>query len=235
MTFGPVNQKSRTPAATTKSSTVMGTTTRYAQNAEASREDSIVKNVVVGLIPEAEKVNLSFVLKSKESESIEFNSLHTPDLTVEFVYNYFIDDESNVETEEDQSQDPLLNTRHHAVPRYAELKWDVSHVTEVLAGTEEVAHENTNLKRSTLYNRKAVFGRDSTNFQESLQKQRVKTTPLSGDGAPTEVVDIHSPERGFSAIANDREFASTVTVTVGTQDQKATVLTIPFDSAKESR
>jgi len=88
------------------------------------------KEEVKRALTEAQKVDLTISLKSKTSESIEFNGLKTPGLDATLRYNFFTEDEEDILTQEDPDRDPLLTNKPISVPRYVELNWGNIEVTE---------------------------------------------------------------------------------------------------------
>ena len=179
-------------------------------------------------LTEAQKIDLSITLRSKKSESIEFNTVKKPRFEVDFLYNFFTRDEEEVEVQEDQKLDPLLKHRPVDTPRYANLMWTIAHVTEPLAGTEEVVKKNKELRRDTFAQPAGQFSLGTHTLPFSTQSSAKNVNPFIQDGIQRDVADINQPERVFSAVANDGSFANSVSVTLNVSTQNKVISELPY-------
>jgi hypothetical protein len=179
---------------------------------------------------EARRFDLLTTYRSKKSEPIHFNSLKSPNLQAKLIYNFYTEDEEDIRAQEDQSVDPLLNSRPSDVPRYVELSWNAVDVTEPLAGTVEFAKVNQSLRKETFSNRRGQTSAVASNFAFSSAKQKKKFNPIVQDGVNKKIVDIHEPELAFSSIANSNAFANVVGVTVDVQSNAPASSNIPFSN-----
>ena len=191
------------------------------------------KEEVKKALTESAKIDLSLTMKSRHSEAIEFNSIKTPDLEVEFFYNFFSEDEENIETQEDQSRDPLLRNKPHNVPRYVDLQWNIANVTEPLAGTEKSVKANQKIRKETFYKPKGTFGHSTLNLPKSISKSTKKTRPFLKDGLPRKVTDIHEPDRAFSMISNAKSFGNSISTVLNISNSKSIVSELPYLQVKK--
>jgi hypothetical protein len=185
-------------------------------------------------LTEAQKVDLSITIKSKDSESIQMNTLKEPVLKSRVVYNYFIPTEGDVIEQEDQAKDPLLKNRPVDVPRYVELRWNMAQVTNPLAGTEKEVKKNADIRREYFGPRRGVAGLNSFNFKDSIASQRKRFSPINEDGVLKNIVDIHNPETAFRNTANSGLFANSVSMFLNTQQSRGTLSSIPFLSIRKN-
>jgi len=185
------------------------------------------KDDIKKALTEAQKIDLSITLRSKKSEKVEFNNVKRPVLQADFVYNYFTKDEGDIETQEDQTRDPLLKRRPVDVPRYVSLQWGVTEVTAPLRGTEEVSKKNSKMKQDVFSKPGGSFSTTSTKIPFSAVQQAKNKQPYIRDGVTKSIVDAHKPDVVFSSLSNGQVFPNSVSVTVNTNKQKRIVDRIP--------
>lgn len=178
-------------------------------------------------LTEAQKVDLSICLKSKESETIQFNTIKTPEIKGDFVYNFFTPDESSIESEEDQSKDPLLKTDISRVPRYVHLKWDAAKISEPLTSEEQGNVKPTQLKRDAILKNRGIASNKNSNFKNSYQKSLKKTNLFDYDGVKSEIVDIHKLDVAFNSTANKKVFSNSVSAVFNISSQRNVVDSLP--------
>lgn len=197
-----------------------------ASNAVSNTVSDVVSSVesnyktpedISSILSEASKVDLNIALKSKDSESIEFNTLQIPDFNSEFIYNFYVSEESDLSTQEDQNLDPLLNNSIYDIPRYLIINWKPIQKNEILKSEQQLPSEQLQLKEQAFSDAKGVFSDNSTNFKESYEKNSDKINPLYIEGRPVKMADINDATRAFSSIANSVAFPNTVSVSVKPQ------------------
>jgi hypothetical protein len=159
---------------------------------------------------EAQKVDLSISLKSKRSESIEVNTLKTPNLEAKLVYNFFTEDEEDVEVQEDQSRDPLLTQKPYNVPRYVDLRWSPTVVTEQITAVQKQAKKNEAIRKESFFLPKGVQSKKSENFSQSTSRAKKRERPLVRDGVRQRITDIHNLNKAFDSVNNRRRFANSI-------------------------
>lgn len=172
-------------------------------------------------LKESAKVDLFVTLKSQESEVLEYNNLQTVDLTTKFVYNFFIPEETNIASQEDQTKDPLLKTDIFNVPRYVKLSWEERHVKQPLT-----ARENDFLK--VFPKAAGVVGYGSYDFKDSFQKSAKKTNLVNSDGQSFELTDIHNLDVAFNSTNNGKVFTNTINVTFDTSQNQTQITNLPI-------
>jgi hypothetical protein len=173
------------------------------------------------ILKESAKVDLFVTLKSKESEIVDYNNLKDVDVSSKFVYNFFTPDETDISSQEDQSQDPLLKNDIFNVPRYVKLTWDVKKITEALINTE-----NDFLK--VFPAPKGVIGGSSDNFKNSYATSLQKINPVSSEGRLVELIDVHNLDTAFSSINNASVFTNTLNLTISTALNKLSINSLPI-------
>jgi hypothetical protein len=176
---------------------------------------------------ESQKVDMLIAIKSTQSEHIDLNTLKVPEISVNFVYNFFEETEEDTEEQEDQAKDPLLLRKPIDVPRYAEISWNVIETTEPLTGTEKEMQKNRELRKNTFSTKKGVVSYNSSNFRDSADKMKKNTNNISKDGVSSTLVDVNEVEKGFSGISNPTIFSNTIAATVNTQTQKNVLSSLP--------
>lgn len=198
-------------------------------SAYKSRED------IKKALNEAKKVDMMICLKSADSEDIEFNNLKEINPDVEFTYNFFIPEEEDIVSQEDQSQDPLLKNDAFNVPRYVELNWAPVGVTDELT-SEESGRKSAavqKLKRDTFVKNRGVTGFNSTNFKNSFEKSKKKTNLMERNGLKMEVADIHNLDVALNSTSNKAVFANTVNAVFNVDENKGVVNSLPIMVKKE--
>ena len=186
------------------------------------------KDEVSKAMAESQKVDMMICLKSKESEVLEFNNLKEPAFEVQMVYNFFIPEEEDVLSQEDQSQDPFLKGDIFDVPRYVELKWTPVDVTEEFASIESLSVDALEMKRDVFGKQRGVVSATSANFKNSFEKSKKKFNPIDRDGVKREVVDIHQLDVALNSTANKSVFANSVRAVVNIKDTPNTISQIPI-------
>lgn len=184
-------------------------------------------------LEESRKVDLTITLKSKRTESLELNTLKVPELNTNFVYNFFTNDEEDIEEQEDQENDPLLEDKPIDVPRYLDLRWNIVDVTEVLAGSEaKIRRQKGDIfKRS-----RGVSGHNSDSFSNSVEKKKKKIAPIQREGINRKIVDVHNPEEAFKKIANKTLFANSLPAVLSTVFNEDDLFSIPIrEKEKDSK
>ena len=109
------------------------------------------KDEIKAILTEAQKADLSVCLKSKDSEKIEFNTMKIPELQLNFKYQFFVNDESNIAAQEDPLRDPLLGKGIKEVPKFVELRWDIVEVSEELTDTSTMTLKKKRLKNHAAF------------------------------------------------------------------------------------
>ncbi len=175
---------------------------------------------------EAQKVDLSICLKSKESESIQFNSVKTPELEGDFIYNFFEEDETSIQTQEDQSRDPLLKTDLSRVPRYVHLRWNSAKVSQPLTADEQGS--KSELRRETFARQRGVTSNKNANFKNSYEKSLKRTNLVDRNGVKVEVVDIHKLDLAFDSTVNKKVFSNSLSAVYNISGQRNVVDTLPI-------
>ena len=171
---------------------------------------TLPKNEVLKTLTEAQKIDLFISLHSKQSNSIEFNTLKVPQHSIKFIYQHWKGNESNIVTQEDPELDPLLVSRLKDVPRYVEISWDIVEVEEQI--TENVVprdRETENLKQKIFRAPRGVE-KQSNRYMKNLSL-------IKEDSHKGKIVDIHEPELGMKSVANKNEFVNTVKTTIDTK------------------
>lgn len=179
---------------------------------------------------ESQKIDLTITLKSKPSEDLEFNNLKVPDLEVEFFYNFFVEDEEDIEEQEDRSKDPLLKRRPVDTPRYVSLQWSTAKTTEPLQVNAKNRLLSKEERRGFYSNPRGVASSKSKNFRNSSEKSKKKIRPIVKDGLTQESVDIHDLEVGFNSVSNDKVFANSVKTTFNISEQNDNIEFVPIKS-----
>jgi hypothetical protein len=159
---------------------------------------------------EATKIDNLTTLKSLQSEKLDLNFLQQPELqSVKLVYNFFDPTENDTPSQEDLAQDPLLSSKIYDVPRYVEITWNKLASVEPLSDDERLP-ELVSAKRDLFYNKRGVFSDKKISFKGSPTKKLKDFNLLKKDGLTTEIVDIHSPEKGFESTENYRMFRNSI-------------------------
>ncbi len=192
------------------------------------------KDEIKRALEEANKVNLSITLKSKQSETVSFNTLKVPDLEGQFTYNFYTPDEAQITLQEDPTKDPLLSVDIFHVPRYVNLTWNASKIVEPLSDQEQHIAKNKNLKRDSFEKNRGVSSNKSSNFKNSYQKSLKKTNTLDRDGVKSELVDIHKLDVAFNATANKKVFPNVICATLNVEEQNNILDSLPIKDLKKS-
>lgn len=189
--------------APTEVSTVSDTVTILGSKVNTQQE-------VRSALLEAVKIDNLTTLKSLQSEKLDLNFLQQPELQdAKFVYNFFEPSEASVLVQEDLDQDPLLKNRIYDVPKYVELTWNKLSTVEPLDDTERLP-ELVLAKRDLFYTKRGVFSDKKINFKSDPARKLKDFNLSKKDGIATEIVDIHSPEKGFEATENTKMFRNSI-------------------------
>lgn len=213
-------------------------TSALVNNAARVTPNVIKRAVVVGsriknqpevkkALEEAQKIDLTIALKSKESESLDFNTMKIPELVPTLNYNFFEEGEENIEEQEDPTFDPLLENRPVDTPRYIQLDWDTVNVSDPVTGTELEVKKNRDFRMKNFFNPKGVAKDITSRVPKSHERARAKIAPISRGGFNRRLVDIHSPEEGFRSIANKRLFNNSLSTTVR-EDKDSNIFSLPI-------
>jgi hypothetical protein len=191
------------------------------------------KEEIKKILTEAQKVDMMISMKSKFSEDLEFNNLKEPELSAEFVYNFFSPDEADVISQEDQSQDPYLKNDIFHVPRYVELRWPAAGVTEELSAEETAGDKNAlQIKKEAFGKKRGVTGFNSAAFKNSFEKSKKKLNLLEKEGVKKEIVDMHKLDVAFDATANKKMFGNTISAVFNIGEQPNVIANLPINFKK---
>lgn len=192
------------------------------------------KEEIKKVLTEAKKVDMMITLKSKDSEELEFNNLKEIDPEIEFTYQFFVSDEEDISSQEDQAQDPLLKGDIFDVPRYVELTWQPVGVTERLTAEEmNDKPEIRELKRNTFAKKKGVAGFNSTNFKNSFEKHKKRMNPTKREGIEREVTDIHKLDVALESTSNKNRFSNSVNAVFNVDEQDEIINSLPVFFGKK--
>jgi hypothetical protein len=173
------------------------------------------------ILKEAAKVDLFVTLKSQESEVLEYNNLQTVNMSSKFVYNFYIPEETNIASQEDQTKDPLLTKDIFNVPRYVKLSWEATHLKEPLSDTE-----SDFLKVFPKVS--GIVGYGSYDFKDSFQKSAKKTNLINSNGQSFELTDIHNLDVAFNSTNNGKVFTNTINATFDTSTNQTQISNLPI-------
>jgi hypothetical protein len=182
---------------------------------------------------EAQKVDLKVSLRSRKSEVVEFNMVQVPEIEARVVYNFFTGSEEIVSEQEDQSKDPLLKNAPRDVPRYVELTWESAETKNQLLHAGDVSRRNSRLRLDTLARPRGYTGHDSSNFPHSVRKQDKNYNPYFAEGANRSVNEIHTPEKAFDSVVNNKVFPNTLSAVVNVGEQPSVVSDLPYKKISE--
>lgn len=182
------------------------------------------------VLQEAGKIDLMITLKSKDSEDINFNTLKEPELQASFTYNFFIPEEKDIISEEDPSKDPLLKNDIFNVPRYVELRWTPTKVTEQLTLQEKVGNQQEiqKMKREVFAKYRGSTSSEAAVFKDSFERSKKRTNLIAKEGRKMEVTDIHKLDTAFESISNSQVFTNSVNVVMNVQGQVSNVSDVPI-------
>ena len=179
---------------------------------------TLSKEQVFKVLTEAQKIDMTVTLKSKESDPLEFNSLQIPQQEAIFVYQHWSKNESDITAEEDPSKDPLLTQRLREVPRYIELRW------ESLSVIDQTTENHISQDSSAEKIKEAAFRnpRGIGNLANSITPKPIgnssKNLNMTNDGTVKgKIVDIHEIEKGFDSVSNRHEFVNSVSTVIKVQ------------------
>jgi hypothetical protein len=180
-------------------------------------------------LDEAKKIDLNVTLKSKQSETVQFNTLKTPDMQAKFVYQFYAPDEEDIATQEDPAQDPLLKTDIHHVPRYVELSWEPPQLSEPLTDEEKSLTKEEKEEKKAFYNLpKGVATHFSEKVKNSYENSKKKVNLLQQEGIKAEVVDLHKLDVAFDSTVNKQLFTNSIAATLNTIDKPGVIDVLPI-------
>ena len=179
------------------------------------------KDEIKAILTEAQKADLSVCLKSKDSEKIEFNTMKIPELQLNFKYQFFVNDESNIAAQEDPLRDPLLGKGIKEVPKFVELRWDIVEVSEELTDEELGSSETPqaiDIKEKAFKEPRGVSGYFAKNFNNSFNKSAKKLNLINiNENVKAEITDIHKLDKAFDSVSNEKTFSNSINVSVNTK------------------
>ena len=165
------------------------------------------------------KIDLSIAFKSKESDSLEFNTLQPAQQQAKFVYQHWIDRESDLVTQEDPGKDPLLTQRLRDVPRYIELYWEPVHTLEQTTENEISKDQETEKTKDAAFGVPRGVGNASNSVTQKPIDNSLKNLNLSSNGITKgKLVDVHEIEKGFDSVSNKHEFVNSIAVVLFVDD-----------------
>lgn len=184
------------------------------------------KEQVLNVLTEAQKVDLSITLKSKDSVPVEFNSLQIPKNDAGFIYQSWTKDETNLDIQEDPAKDPLLIKKLKDIPMYIELKWESINTLEQITENEIPKDKDTeDLKNKVLKTPRGFGNIANSTTNKPVGKFLKNINMLKNETSKGKIVDIHEPEKGFDSISNKHQFANSIHSTVNSKkdqfDQKS--------------
>lgn len=204
-----LNQTSSTANATTNVSTTMPNIESFAVvlGSLVKTSEDIAKSM-----EQAIKIDSSLSMKSKFSEEIELNNLKDVTLNGNFVYNFYIPEEEDVASQEDQSQDPLLLRDKFNVPRYVELAWNPVTLTEPVSYENDSEEAFFFKKKTILKYNSGVVSYNSYAHKDSYLKSAARSSPVVLEGNKIQVIDLNQTDKAFDNIVNGKIFTNTINV-----------------------
>lgn len=188
------------------------------------------KEEIKDILTEAKKVNLSISLKSKDSDKIEFNNLQIPEFLAKFNYNFYVEDEDDIEKQEDPTK---INSDDF--PRFVSAEWNVVEVSEELTDDQlqkDEQKETNDLKQKVFQDPRGVCGYLDKNFNNSISKSLKGFNLFNlNENVKSEIVDIHKIEKAFDSISNNKLFPNTINASVNTNKENE-LLSILIKSVK---
>lgn len=175
------------------------------------------------IVKDSSKIDLLITAKSKFSKPIEYNTLYTPDIEVDFVYNFYIDNEENITSEEDPSRDPIVDKSLKDIPRYVVLRWNKPN------SLNKIKKEDSDFSTEVAYNRNiAVLSKNSKDFINKQANFERQVRPWMEDGLSLEVIDIHKPQQGFESTVNKNKYVDTNKATVSLRENPSSLTALPY-------
>jgi len=183
-----------------------GTEAKLLDSANISHDDANK------ILQDSVKVDYLLCMKSQESLPVEFNTLQTPSLSAEFSYNFYTTDETDMQSQEDQSLDPLLTKKDP--PRYVLLRWDSTTATGESLDFAARTSAESQLVAGFLSSPRGNSTISNSPIPNSFQRNAKKTYSLSRNGQSMKLVDTHDLERGFNSTSNARLFKNAALATL---------------------
>lgn len=179
---------------------------------------TLSKEQVLNVLTEAQKVDLSIALKSKDSVPVEFNNLQVPENDASFVYQHWSKSETNLDFQEDPAKDPLLTKKLKDIPLYVELRWESINVVEQITENKISRDKDTEDLKNRVLKAPRGFGNLANGVTSKPVGKFLKNINLSkSETSKGKIVDIHEPEKGFDSISNKHQFANSIHSTVSTK------------------
>lgn len=178
---------------------VLGSSVKTAQDIAKSMEQSI-------------KIDSALSMKSQFSEEIELNNLKEINVESNFVYNFYIPEEEDIISQEDQNKDPLLLRDKFNVPRYVELSWNPTILSEPISYENDSEEAFFFKKQTFLKKNSGVVSYNSYSHKNSYLKSASRTFPVTLEGNKVNIVDLNQTDKAFDNIVNGKTFTNTINV-----------------------
>lgn len=156
------------------------------------------------ILQDSVKADYLLGMKSQESLPVELNTMQTPSLTAEMNYNFYIPEETDLDSQEDQSQDPLLAKEDP--PRHVTLTWDVVSTTNPSKDYSPRTPSEATLVAAFTNAPKGIATLTNNNVANSYQNNSGKTQTIQRNGQTLKLTDTHDLETGFNSTSNSRLF-----------------------------
>lgn len=173
--------------------------------------ETLPKEQVIKVLTEAQKIDLTITMKSKESDPLEFNAIQIPQQEAVFVYQQWAEDELDLVSQEDPAKDPLLTQTLRSVPRYVELRWESLNVIEQTTENEVSRNAETERTKEFAFRNARGIGNLANSVTPKPIGNSSKNLNMSNNGTTEgKIIDIHEIEKGFDSVSNRHEFVNSV-------------------------
>jgi len=176
---------------------------------------------------EAKKIDSVLSVSSLYSNVVQFNFIKVPQLTSKFYYNFYVKEEDDISSNEDQSKDPLIKNTIDKVPRYVHLIWDSTFTTNELQSESELKQEQKNNKDFYFKKPKGNISSNFTNNKGSYFDFKKNISNMKTEDGTIKLVDSDDQEKGFMSISNKYTYKNNIISIVKkgvSQTQKSKIL-----------
>ena len=178
-----------------------------------AKSETLTKEEVLKVLTESQKADLSIAIRSKSSDPIEYNTLKVPQPHGTFIYRYWEIDEARINIQEDPALDPLLNKKLNSIPKFVDIKWDSTEVSEQISENKISKTQETTSLSDTVFRDPRGSSRSSNGSIPNPISRFFKNLNLvKEDSMKGKIVDIHEIEKAFDSVSNKHEFVGAVFV-----------------------